>query len=226
MLDSMHIACIENRYEERMLMDTIGKRISARRNELKLTQRALGKLIGVSATSLTYWERQEVEPKNKHLAALARALDCSPDYLLHGATSGKQGSIASVHSRVPSINWDAVLEHGVDEEIEAEDWLYYPKQCGSRTFALTVSNDSMVSPHPNSKSYPTGSIIFVDPDVPIKAGSRVIAQVGNAAQATFKEYREDGGNRYLMPINPQYPTIMVNADTVLIGAVIGSFMAE
>ena len=207
-------------------MSNIGERISARRKELKLTQRALGKLIGVSATSLTYWERQEVEPKNKHLAALARALDCSPDYLLHGATSGKQGSIASVHSRVPLINWDTVLESGVDEEIEAKDWLYYPKQCGSRTFALTVSNDSMVSLHPNSKSYPTGTIIFVDPDLPIKAGSRVIAQVGNAAQVTFKEYREDGGNIYLIPINSQYPTTTVDDDTVLIGTIIGSFMAE
>jgi SOS-response transcriptional repressor LexA len=207
-------------------MSNIGERISARRKELKLTQRALGRLIGVSATSLTYWERQEVEPKNKHLAALARALDCSPDYLLHGATSGKQGSIASVHSRVPLINWDTVLESGADKEKCAEDWLYYPKQCGRKTFALIVNNDSMVSPHPNSKSYPIGTIIFVDPDLPIKAGSRVIAQVGNAAQVTFKEYREDGGNIYLIPINSQYPTTTVDDDTVLIGTIIGSFMAE
>ena len=207
-------------------MSNIGERISARRKELKLTQRALGKLIGVSATSLTYWERQEVEPKNKHLAALARALDCSPDYLLHGATSGKQGSIASVHSRVPLINWDTVLESGADKEKCAEDWLYYPKQCGRKTFALIVNNDSMVSPHPNSKSYPIGTIIFVDPDLPIKAGSRVIAQVGNAAQVTFKEYREDGGNSYLIPINSQYPTTTVDDDTVLIGTIIGSFIAE
>jgi SOS-response transcriptional repressor LexA len=54
----------------------------------------------------------------------------------------------------------------------------------------------------------------------------VIAQVGSAAQVTFKEYREDGGNSYLIPINPQYPTTTVDDDTVLIGAVIGSFMAE
>ena len=207
-------------------MDTIGQRAYARRKELKLTQTAVAAMTGVSSTSLTYWERDQIEPKNKNLAALARALDCSPDYLLHGATSGKQGSIASVHSRVPLISWDAVLESGAAEEREAEDWLYYPKQCGSKTFALTVSNDSMVSPHPSNKSYPSGTTIFVDPDLPIKAGSRVIAQVGNAAQVTFKEYREDGGNSYLIPINPQYPTTTVKDDTVLIGAVIGSFMAE
>jgi SOS-response transcriptional repressor LexA len=209
-----------------MLMDTMGKRIYARRIELELTQRDLGAVVDVSATTITYWERKEVEPKNKHLAALARALDCSPDYLLHGATSGKQGSIASVQSRVPLINWDAVIESGADEERETKDWLYYPKQCGSRTFALIVNNDSMVSPHPNNKSYPSGTTIFVDPEVSITNGSRVIALVGNTAQATFKEYREDGGNSYLIPINPQYPTTTVDDDTLLIGTVIGSFMAE
>jgi SOS-response transcriptional repressor LexA len=207
-------------------MDSMGKRIHARRIELELTQRDLGAMVDVSATTITYWESKEVEPKIKHLAALARALECAPDYLLHGATSGKQGSIASVHSRVPLINWDAVLESGTAEEREAEDWLYYPKQCGRRTFALTVSNDSMVSPHPNNKSYPSGTTIFVDPEAPITDGSRVIAQVGSAAQVTFKEYREDGGNSYLIPINSQYPTTTVDDDTVLIGAVIGSFMAE
>jgi SOS-response transcriptional repressor LexA len=207
-------------------METIGSRIKAARKAKKMTQRDLSDAIEVSATSIVYWERDEVEPKNKNLSALARVLDCAPDYLLRGARSGKQGSIVSVNSRVPLINWDAVLESGVDEEIEAKDWLYYPKQCGSRTFALTVSNDSMVSLHPNSKSYPTGTIIFVDPDLPIKAGSRVIAQVGNAAQVTFKEYREDGGNIYLIPINSQYPTTTVDDDTVLIGTIIGSFMAE
>ncbi len=207
-------------------METIGSRIKAARKAKKMTQRDLSDAIEVSATSIVYWERGEVEPKNKNLSALARALDCAPDYLLHGATSGQQGSIASVHSRVRLINWDAVLESGADEEKNAEDWLYYPRQCGSKTFALIVSNDSMVSPHPNNKSYPSGTTIFVDPEAPITDGSRVIAQVGNAAQVTFKEYRKDGGNSYLIPINPQYPTTTVNDDTVLIGAVIGSFMAE
>ena len=207
-------------------METIGQRVKARRNEKKLTQRDLGALVGVSATSITYWENAGVEPKNKHLTTLSRVLECAPDYLLHGAMSGKQGSIASVHSRVPLINWDTVLESGADKEKSTKDWLYYPKQCGSKTFALTVSNDSMVSPYPSNKSYPSGTTIFVDPEAPITDGSRVIAQVGNAAQVTFKEYREDGGNSYLIPINPQYPTTTVKDDTVLIGAVIGSFMAE
>lgn len=207
-------------------METLGSRLKATRKAKKMTQTELANIAGVSATSITYWERDEIEPKNKNLATLAKTLDCSPDFLLFGATFGTKNPAAPIHSRVPLINWDEVTEEGADKDKKVMDWLYYPKQCGSRTFALTVSNDSMVSLHPNSKSYPTGTIIFVDPDLPIKAGSRVIAQVGNAAQVTFKEYREDGGNSYLIPINSQYPTTTVDDDTVLIGTIIGSFMAE
>jgi SOS-response transcriptional repressor LexA len=54
----------------------------------------------------------------------------------------------------------------------------------------------------------------------------VIAIVDNSAEATFKEYREDGHDRYLKPLNPQYPTIKIDDDTVLIGTIIGSFSSE
>jgi len=207
-------------------MENTGSRIRALRTSKNLTQRALGALIGVSATSINYWENEEVEPRNKNLAALARALECAPDYLLHGATSGKQGSITSIHSRVPLLSWAAVTESGVDEEKGVEDWLYYPRQCGKKTFALIVDNDSMVSPYPNNKSYPIDTTVFVDPEVPVSNGCRVIAIVDNSAQATFKEYREDGHDRYLKPLNPQYPTIKIDDDSVLIGTIIGSFSSE
>ena len=89
-------------------MTTSGQRIKSRRIEKNLTQRALGELVGVSATSITYWENAEVEPKNKHLSALSRALDCAPDYILHGATFGGEVSIAPIHSRIPLIRWNEV----------------------------------------------------------------------------------------------------------------------
>jgi len=205
-------------------MSSIGERIRARRIELKQSQKTISGGLGIDRSTLAKIELGTVDISINRFCDAAALLGVSPASLLEGPE--EVSDTASAQSRVPLINWDAVLESGADKEIEAQDWLYYPKQCGSRTFALTVNNDSMVSPHPNSKSYPIGTIIFVDPDFPIKAGSRVIAQVGNAAQVTFKEYREDGGNSYLIPINCQYPTTTVDDDTVLIGTIIGSFMAE
>jgi len=209
---------------------SVGKRIHARRKQLKLSQRALGALVGVSATSLTYWERDEIEPKNKNLAALARALDCAPDFLLFGATFGGDVSFVTINARVPLISWDK-LSNYIEGEVmegddEAEDWIYCPVQCAKSTFALRVKGDHMESPYPGKKSYLDGQIIFVDPTAEVKNGSRVISRRLDSTEATFKEYFEDDGKKYLKPINPQYPTVEINNETIIIGVVIGSFVAE
>ena len=209
---------------------SVGKRIHARRKQLKLSQRALGALVGVSATSLTYWERDEIEPKNKNLAALARALDCAPDFLLFGATFGGDVSFVTINARVPLISWDKLSTY-IDGEVmekhgEAEDWIYCPVQCAKSTFALRVKGDHMESPYPGKKSYLDGQIIFVDPTAEVKNGSRVISRRLDSTEATFKEYFEDDGKKYLKPINPQYPTVEINNETIIIGIVIGSFVAE
>ena len=211
-------------------MTTVGQRIHARRKELKLTQKALGDIIGVSATSLTYWERDEIEPKNKNLAALARGLDCAPDYLLFGATFGGDVSFQTIHARVPIIGWKTLSNYiqgeVMSENDTAEDWIYCPVQCSSSTFALRVRGDSMESPYPSKRSYSEGMIVFVDPTAVATNGSRIIARRLSSTDATFKEYIEDDGQKYLKPINPQYPTVAMNNDTIIIGVVIGSYTAE
>ena len=189
----------------RVEMNTVGKRIYTRRKELKLTQTAVAAMIGVSSASLTYWERDEIEPKNKNMAALARALDCAPDYLLFGATFGG----------------DVMKEDG-----KAEDWIYCPVQCAKSTFALRVKGDQMESPYPGKRSYPEGIVIFVDPTIKVENGSRVISRRLDSTEATFKEYYEDDGKKYLKPINPQYPISEMDDDSIIIGVVIGSFVAE
>jgi len=211
-------------------MNTVGKRIYNRRKELKLTQTAVAALIGVSSASLTYWERDEIEPKNKNMAALARALDCAPDYLLFGATFGGDVSFVTINARVPLIAWDKLSTYREGEimtgDDEAEDWIYCPVQCAKSTFALRVRGDHMESPYPGKRSYPEGIVIFVDPTIEVKNGSRVITRRIDSTEATFKEYYEDDGKKYLKPINPQYPTSEMDGDIIIIGVVIGSFVAE
>ena len=211
-------------------MTTVGHRIDTRRKELKLTQTAVAAMIGVSSASLTYWERDEIEPKNKNMAALARALDCAPDYLLFGATFGGDVSFVTINARVPLIGWDKLSSY-IEGEVmekhgEADDWIYCPVQCAKSTFALRVKGDHMESPYPGKKSYLDGQIIFVDPTAELKNGSRVISRRLDSTEATFKEYFEDDGKKYLKPINPQYPTVEINNETIIIGIVIGSFVAE
>lgn len=64
---------------------SVGKRISALRKARKLSQEALGELLGVSFQSVSGWERDENLPDTRKLAELAGVLETTVDHLLTDA---------------------------------------------------------------------------------------------------------------------------------------------
>lgn len=63
----------------------IGSRIKSKRNEMRLKQTELAKLVNVSSQVISNWERGYTDPNHDDVARLADALGCSTDYL-HGVT--------------------------------------------------------------------------------------------------------------------------------------------
>jgi SOS-response transcriptional repressor LexA len=131
---------------------------------------------------------------------------------------------------VPLISWVKAGEwceavHGL-EPGDAEDWIPCSTKHGKRTYALRVVGDSMTAPYPGKKSYPEGCLIFVDPDVEPNSGNRVVAKLPDSNEATFKEYRTEGGKHYLKPLNPQYPIIEMTGDMHICGVVVGKWEDE
>ena len=84
----------------------------------------------------------------------------------------------------------------------------------------------MTSPFPGQKSYPEGSLIYVDPEKQATNGCRVIAKLIDSNEVTFKEFREDGGKKYLRPINPQYPMQEMTDGAHICGVIIFSGSKE
>ena len=123
-----------------------------------------------------------------------------------------EGIIGTQNGKVPLISW--VQAGAWDEAIdtlhpgEAEAWLPCPVKHGARTYALRIKGDSMTAPY--GKSYPEGSVIYVDPDQAggVTTGDRVIAKMMGENAVTFKAFIEDAGKRYLKPLNPAYPLIL------------------
>jgi transcriptional regulator with XRE-family HTH domain len=69
---------------------SVGVRIKALRQSLKLTQQKVADSVGVSKTSVIYWEKDENIPKHESLSALARILNTSTDYILYGDSGNPQ----------------------------------------------------------------------------------------------------------------------------------------
>lgn len=62
-------------------------RVTARMRELNLSATDISKLTGVSKATVSFWVSGTNGAKGKNLLSLARALDCSPDWLSEGTGS-------------------------------------------------------------------------------------------------------------------------------------------
>ena len=69
----------------------IGKRISFRRKELRLTQEELSDLTGISINQISNLENSHSVPTIDSILKLSKALGTTPDYFLLGITKSISG---------------------------------------------------------------------------------------------------------------------------------------
>ena len=152
------------------------------------------------------------------------ALHVSVDALA-GITNTEPGP--DLRGKVPLVSW--VRAGGWCEAADAiapgdaERWLDCPVGHSRTSFALRVRGDSMTAPHGNTRTYPEGCIIFVDPERrhPVN-GERIIACLDGAEhEVTFKIYKNEDGRQWLQPLNPTHEPI--RAPFTVLGTVLGKW---
>lgn len=218
-------------------MKTWHDRLNEALKESGLNKSALAKRIKVSAPTVTDWTKGNIKTITAENAEkLCRVLGIRSTWLLTG-----KGDMRPAHQindvqvlyehaklRIPLISWVNAGAWCESPDTfapgDAEEWLPVPESTGRHAFALRVINDSMTSPYPGQRSYPHGTIIYVDPDKAVTNGCRVIARAHG--EYTFKSYVEDAGRKYLKPINPTYDKIDITEDVHICGVVIGSYLPE
>lgn len=205
-------------------------------------QSALSRLTGIAQPNFTRWLSGTATPDSAKVQILARRLGLTTDQMLGlesipgiDTEDGIQEpsaiyTIATKLQQVPIINSVQAGNWRDSEDIyqpgQCDEWIACPVTHSKFTFALRVQGDSMVSPHGTERSYPPGCIIFVDPERVAENGSKVVVRLPNSNDTTFKVLAIDSGNRYLRPINPQFPVIQITDEAVICGVVIGSFIPE
>ncbi|AAN68641.1 MULTISPECIES: LexA family protein [Pseudomonas] len=206
------------------------------------------KMVGVHKTTqaISKWLNGEAIAEADSMAALCAWLNVRREWLEYGVLPKAQEPNSKVHQlqvgdqsnvsgilerfgKVPLISWvqagawcEAISNF---EPYQADSWLSCPVPISDSGYALKVLGDSMTNPGPG-RSYPTGCIIFVDPEVEANTGDRVIARVPRTNEVTFKVLVSDAGRQFLRPINPQYPIIDITEETHICGKVVGSFIPE
>lgn len=212
-------------------METLGTRLKALRKTQKVTQQQLADAIGVSKTSVIYWEKDDNLPKHESLMALSKVLSVTPDFLLSGKSSGNSETNLSapfpISGRlIPVISW---VQAGAWTTVEAvpagtqfEEWLPPNPKCGKHGYGLEVSGESMLP------DFRPGDKIYVNPDFQVsdlKTGDLVIVSCEGDKAATFKKLIVETDNMYLQPLNPEWSekAIALEDGCKLVGKVVGLY---
>lgn len=203
-------------------METVGQRIKKLRKENKKTQLEVGKFCNVSDVTVGFWERDVNEPKGRALQLLAKLFNVDINYILYGSLNNLSPVKSSTVQTVPllsTVQAGNFTEHMINNN-EVNEWINTTFSISSESFALKVVGDSMLNPLGNP-SIPEGSIIIVDTLQFADNGKIVVARIDGTDQVTVKKLVIDGPNRYLMPLNPQYKSIPIDNNCVIIGVVKG-----
>ncbi|WP_312057421.1 LexA family protein [Acinetobacter courvalinii] len=212
-------------------METLGTRLKSLRKLKKLTQQQVADAIGVSKTSVIYWEKDENLPKHDSLMALAQILGVTSDYLLHGKESDSldknvtapfpiAGRLVPVISWVQAGTWTTA--DSVPTGTQFQEWLPPNPKCGKNGYGLIVVGESM------SPDFRPTDKIYVNPDFPIsdlKTGDLVIVACDGETEATFKKLIVESNGMYLEPLNPKWheKIMAIREGCKLVGKVVGLY---
>lgn len=215
-------------------MKTLAERIKAARQHAKLTQKALASKVGVEQPVISQLETGK-NLQSAHLPKIAHVCGVSAIWLsdeIGSMVVGKQG--APHDSNISMVDQpNMMFRYPVISWVEAGDWAEavepFPPGFGDsyelsdydskgQAFWLKVRGDSMTAP--TGTSIPEGMMILVDTEADAQPGKLVIAKLPASNEATFKKLVEDGGVRYLKPLNPDYKMVECGPDCRIIGVAV------
>ena len=138
-------------------MNTPGSRIKSLRKEAKLTQKELGKKIGVSSVSVTQWEKDVNLPRGENANLLCRILDSSWEWIAHGkgephSLSAKPGVKEEAETyqarfKLPLLDKAEIRSFLAGEFVakkQANAEIATALDAGSKTFAYIETSEGMM----------------------------------------------------------------------------------
>lgn len=193
------------------------------RDGLSLTDVAMQ--FGMAEATVSYHVRKAYPSMVRRRTGPTAVLPGTPP-LAEGAHSNVSAGpetkgLLPLISWVRAGKWDAA--HDYLEPGDAEGWYASPKPMSASSYVLRVRGDSMTAPGGAKRSYPEGSLIYVDPEKrgPVN-GDRIIAKLEGSDEVTFKIYKNEDGRQWLMPLNPQHEPI--REEFKVLGTVIGMWV--
>jgi SOS-response transcriptional repressor LexA len=209
-------------------MDKWIELVKAKMGELKITQEILAERLGMSQGGIGHWLNKRREPgiddMNRVLQALGLGfLEVALVIREPQACEDDDVSLTQKYNpyfRYPVSDWrePALVRDGEVAVYDRGRFELTDYHARGAAFWLTVVGDAMTAPSGTSVAH--GMLILVDPAVEAVPGKLVIAQWPDSPVAIFRKLTEEGGQRYLVPLNPTYPKDVYREECRIIGVVV------
>ena len=203
-------------------MERLSTRLKNKRVEFGFSQRELARKIGVTATAISQWERDESNPKGGSLLKLAEIFNVSIEWL--GSGKNKEKAERNQHTIVvpyyPDVYAPGSSRTFLQEELK--DMIHIPRNIISSSleddiFCIKVSGDSM-----EPTLYPESIIGLDSGKTTIHDGGIYVFSYGR--ELKIRELRRIGCEKIILKShNPSYAEEQVDAkDLVVLGKVVWS----
>ncbi|MCP4394251.1 MAG: helix-turn-helix domain-containing protein [Alphaproteobacteria bacterium] len=194
--------------------------ITRARENKGLSVTELSKILNVNPGRISEIEKGHFLPSLDWLERLAGVLGVSPVDLMPNNKMLTEEHLSVLTRSVPLISFaDAYTWQNLFDN-DPDDWVPTTAQVGLNSYALRVNRDSM------EPKFPMGCIIIVDPEADIKSGNFVIAKINKENPPVFRQYIEEGGQKFLRALNSSFPMLDIskNLDLTFFGRVMQSMM--
>jgi SOS-response transcriptional repressor LexA len=207
----------------------------SKKNALKLNQRKIADAAGMTPVSVNHYLKG-INPLNARFAAvLARLLEEPVEsFSPRLATEIAEMAASTGHSNIapmlqphreareyPLISWVAAgerCESAACDHVSTAEKLPSTENAGPRGYWLKVKGKSMTAD--TQPSFPEGTPILIRPEgFDLISGKFYIAR-HSSGETTFKQYIQDAGIGYLVPLNPEYQPVTMDGSWEIIGRAI------
>ncbi|ASN72202.1 hypothetical protein 3S15_17 [uncultured Caudovirales phage] len=179
-------------------------------------------------SSLSAIEKGDSVPSVLNAYALAKVFGTTVEALIEESMTESPPPTAPAESikRVPVVPWEMAAEWALQPDIKrlpsGTPWELSPDNPPGAIFGLVVRDDTMHAP--SGPTFPMGATIFVDPQREAEPNDFVVGHTGNPQEITFKKLIQDGSQRYLRALNPQFPMVSIDGKFQVVGVVVGMTM--
>lgn len=194
-------------------MGTVIKRL---RKAKGMSQAVLADKIGVATPNVSRYENGSQGIEFDKFSLIADALGVKVSEMFAMAEGGNNVIDGpDIKGRVPLISWVQAGEWQrifENNDLDNVEWVETTYKVRKYTYALRVVGDSMET------KFPEGCIIIVEPEEqPANKSYVIVRQDGD--KATFKQFIDDGSEKYLKPLNNRYPIMPLQPDSEFCGVV-------